>query len=177
VRQLNEAAGQRNTSALHYHFGSREGLLRAIVERHQAIVDADRARRLAAIHTDPEADSDSDAGPALATAVELIVAPLAERLRSPSGRDYLRIVPQCIDRKLLPPPALDLAVDMVRAHIAHLPPGARSRRMRAMLLFVFTMLADRAATPDRAVPYDEFVGELCAMATAVLTVPLAAASG
>jgi hypothetical protein len=66
---------------------------------------------------------------------------------------------------------------MVRAHIAHLPPGARSRRMRAMLLFVFTMLADRAATPDRAVPYDEFVGELCAMATAILTVPFTAASG
>jgi AcrR family transcriptional regulator len=173
VRQLNEAAGQRNTSALHYHFGSREGLLRAIVERHQAIVDADRARRLAAIPTDPDPDAD----PGLATAVELIVAPLAERLRSPSGRDYLRIVPQCIDRKLLPPPALDLAVDMVRAHIAHLPPGARSRRMRAMLLFVFTMLADRAATPDRAVPYDDFVGELCAMATAILTVPLTAASG
>jgi AcrR family transcriptional regulator len=169
VRQLNEAAGQRNTSALHYHFGSREGLLQAIVERHQAIVDADRARRLAAIPADPAPD--------LATAVELIVAPLAERLRSPSGRDYLRIVPQCIDRKLLPPPALGAAVDIVRAHIAHLPHGARSRRMRAMLLFVFTMLADRAAAPDRAVPYDEFVGELCAMATAILTVTVTAASG
>jgi AcrR family transcriptional regulator len=32
VRELNEVAGQRNASALHYHFGSREGLLRAIVE-------------------------------------------------------------------------------------------------------------------------------------------------
>jgi TetR/AcrR family transcriptional regulator, regulator of cefoperazone and chloramphenicol sensitivity len=159
VRQLNEAAGQRNTSALHYHFGSREGLLRAIVERHQAIVDADRARRLAAGPAEPD----------LPAAVELIVAPLAERLRSPSGCDYLRIVPQCIDRKVLAPPALDAAVSMVSAHLAHLPGAARSRRMRAMLLFVFTMLADRAAAPDGAIPGDEFVSDLCAMATAILT--------
>jgi hypothetical protein len=94
------------------------------------------------------------------------VAPLAERLRSPSGRDYLRIVPQCIDRKLLLPPALDAAVSIVSSH---LPTGARSRRMRAMMLFVFTMLADRAAASDETVPHDRFVRELCAMATAIVT--------
>ena len=160
MRQINEAAGQKNTSALHYHFGSRDGLLRAIVERHQAIVDADRARRLAAA---------APPTPDLPAAVELIVAPLAERLRSASGRDYLRIVPQCIDRKLLPPPALGAAVSMVSAHLAGLPDANRSRRMRAMLLFAFTMLADRAASPDQTIDDDEFVGDLCAMATAVLT--------
>jgi TetR/AcrR family transcriptional regulator, regulator of cefoperazone and chloramphenicol sensitivity len=159
VRQLNEAAGQKNTSALHYHFGSREGLLQAIVERHQAIVDAERASRLAAGPGDPD----------LPTAVELIVAPLAERLRSPSGRDYLRIVPQCVDRKLLLPPALDAAVSMVSSHLAHLPAGARGRRIRSMMLFVLTMLADRAAASDETVPHDAFVGELCVMATAILT--------
>lgn len=158
MRQLNEAADQRNASALHYHFGSREGLLRAIVERHQAIVDAERARHLADVP--PGAD--------LRRAVELIVVPLAERLRSPSGRDYLRIVPQCIDRKLLPPPALGAAVSMVSAHLAHLPDEIRRGRLRAALLFVFTMLADRAAAPDGTIPHDEFVDELCAMATALL---------
>jgi hypothetical protein len=100
------------------------------------------------------------------------VAPLAERLQSPSGRDYLRIVPQCIDRKLLPPPALGAAVSMVSHHLdhlTHLSDGARSRRMRAMLLFAFTMLADRAASPDETIPHDDFVNELCAMSTAILT--------
>ena len=99
------------------------------------------------------------------------MAPLAERLGSPSGRDYLRIVPQCIDRKLLVPPALDAAVSMVSGHLAHLPDAVRSRRMRAMMLFVFTMLADRAAAPDTTVPDDEFVRELCAMARAIVTAP------
>jgi hypothetical protein len=97
------------------------------------------------------------------------VAPLAERLRSPSGRDYLRIVPQCIDRKLLLPPALDTAVSMVSSQLAHLSSGARSRRIRSMMLFVLTMLADRAAASDETISDDAFVGELCAMATAILT--------
>jgi hypothetical protein len=66
------------------------------------------------------------------------------------------------------PPALDAAVSMVSAHLAHLPAAARSRRMRAMLLFAFTLLADRAAAPDATVTDDEFVTELCAMATAIL---------
>jgi AcrR family transcriptional regulator len=34
IRQINELAGQRNASALHYHFGSCQALLVAIVERH-----------------------------------------------------------------------------------------------------------------------------------------------
>src|SRR4051794_6204592 len=95
VRELNELAGQRNASALHYHFGSREGLLRAIVERHQQVVDHDRADRLEK-HTDPSVHD----------LVELVLAPLAEQLRSPSGRDYLRIVPQVLDMDGLGPPAL-----------------------------------------------------------------------
>jgi AcrR family transcriptional regulator len=33
LREINEAAGQRNTNALHYHFGDRDGLIGAIVER------------------------------------------------------------------------------------------------------------------------------------------------
>src|SRR5947209_12752520 len=96
VRQLNDEAGQRNASALHYHFGSRDGLVRAIVERHQAVVDAERMRRLEALPADAD----------VRTLVALYLEPLAEELRSPSGRDYLRIVPQVIDMANLEPPAL-----------------------------------------------------------------------
>jgi AcrR family transcriptional regulator len=38
LREINEAAGQRNTNALHYHFGDRDGLIRAIAARHTAIL-------------------------------------------------------------------------------------------------------------------------------------------
>ena len=32
IRQINAAAGQRNQSAIHYHFGSRDGILDAIMD-------------------------------------------------------------------------------------------------------------------------------------------------
>lgn len=33
MREINKAAGQRNTSAIHYHFGSKDALIEAIFER------------------------------------------------------------------------------------------------------------------------------------------------
>ena len=33
LREINRAAGQKNVAALHYHFGSRRGLMVAIFER------------------------------------------------------------------------------------------------------------------------------------------------
>ena len=39
LREINRAAGQSNNSALHYHFGSREALLQAVVRRHRDAID------------------------------------------------------------------------------------------------------------------------------------------
>ena len=45
LREINEAAGQRNTNALHYHFGDRDGLLRALTARHTTVL-GERQREL-----------------------------------------------------------------------------------------------------------------------------------
>ena len=153
VRELNEVAGQRNASALHYHFGSREGLLRAIVERHQARVDVERARRLEALDGEPD----------VRTLVELVLAPLAEELRSASGRDYLRIVPQLLDMPGLEPPALGKVMVLLGERLE------RPHRRRPMLLASFTLLADRAAR--RRDDHEAFVAELVSMATGMLLGP------
>lgn len=158
VKDLNELAGQRNASALHYHFGSRDGLLQAIVDRHTEVVDTDRAGRLDALGPDPT----------LHELVEVVLAPLAERLRSPSGRDYLRIVPQLLDLATVSPPALAQTMKRVGEHLGHLPEPVRRERQRAMLLATFTLLADRAARPKPALPHDEFVANLVDMATGML---------
>jgi AcrR family transcriptional regulator len=42
TREITEAAGQRNTSAVTYHFGSRAGMLSAILARHDASLDRQR---------------------------------------------------------------------------------------------------------------------------------------
>ncbi|RMB80384.1 TetR/AcrR family transcriptional regulator [Streptomyces shenzhenensis] len=43
-RQIGEAAGQANTTVVSYHFGSKAALVRAIMTRHAAHVDAIRQR-------------------------------------------------------------------------------------------------------------------------------------
>ena len=76
-------AGQGNDSAVGYHFGSREGLLRAIVERHLAAMEA--RRRVPA----------AEAG--LREVVAAIVEPTAALLLTEEGRDFLQIMEQVSD--------------------------------------------------------------------------------
>jgi AcrR family transcriptional regulator len=76
-------AGQANDSAVGYHFGSRDGLLRAIVARH--VTAMERRREV------PPDDAD------LRTLVELVVAPTADLLRTEDGRDFLLIMEQVSD--------------------------------------------------------------------------------
>jgi AcrR family transcriptional regulator len=68
LAQIQAEAEQRNASALHYHFGSREGLLAAMFERH---VPGIRARRQELLDI---AVGSSDLRPA----VEAIVLPIGE---------------------------------------------------------------------------------------------------
>jgi TetR/AcrR family transcriptional regulator, regulator of cefoperazone and chloramphenicol sensitivity len=86
-REITEAAGQRNVSALTYHFGSREAVLWAILDRHNEPVDTIRASLL----TDP-----IDQMPTRDLVGALLVA-YASRLATEEGRDYLRIVAQLTD--------------------------------------------------------------------------------
>src|SRR5438309_6346071 len=144
VRQLNAMAGQRNTTALHYHFGSRDGLVRAIVERHQAVVDAERMNRLERMAADPT----------VRDLVALYLEPLAAELDSASGRDYLRIVPQMLETPGLLPPALGKVTAMLQERID------KPDRLLSMILATTTLLADRAR---RKGPHDEFVADLVSM--------------
>lgn len=76
-------AGQANDSAVGYHFGSRQGLLDAIVAKHVTAMDARRA-------LPPRSDG-------LHILVEAIVVPTAELLATDDGRDFLRIMEQLAD--------------------------------------------------------------------------------
>lgn len=114
LRQINAAAGQRNSSALQYHFTDREGLLRAVLKRHGVEVEATRQTMLD--------EYEADALPDLRRLVGVLVRPLADKLSETSGRHYLRIYAEVINR---PDPKLD---EMVR-------PGRRDSltRWRALL--------------------------------------------
>ena len=164
VRELNALAEQRNSSALHYHFGSRAGLLRAIVEEHSASIDAVRASRWAALHGEPT----------LRDLVTVILAPLADELSASSGRDYLRIVPLTVDGPVVPPVLMEAFV-RAEARLLGLPSPLRRERLTSMFLAASTLLAARATRiedgRDISLGHQRFVGNLIDMMTAMLTAP------
>jgi AcrR family transcriptional regulator len=91
LREINREARQRNTTSLQYHFGDREGLLRAILAKHGREVHARRN----ALLDQYEANGVDDVR-ALASA---FVLPLVAKLHDPEGgRGYLRIAAELVNR-------------------------------------------------------------------------------
>lgn len=152
LRELYEAAGQRNSSALHYHFGSREGLLDAIREQHLGRIEAHRRDLLDAV----DASAAPDRVPAL---VRALAVPLLAELETASGRDFLRIVPLLMERPghhlhelVTTPPQTSRALALLRAELSGLPPAVVDQRLVDLLRFMATALADRARTVELQVP-------------------------
>jgi AcrR family transcriptional regulator len=85
LTQIVAEAGQKNRSALHYHFGSRAGVLSAVVNRRLAAVNARREAMMDAL----------PAAPSAAKVLRAEIAPLAQvALEEPWGPDYLSILAQ-----------------------------------------------------------------------------------
>lgn len=85
VRAVNAAAGA-NVAAVHYHFGSKDALVDAVLRRR---MDALGARRLAMLAALPAAGP-----PEVRAVVEALVVPLAELATEPggSGPAYVRVL-------------------------------------------------------------------------------------
>ena len=90
LRAINAGAGL-SPAALHYHFGSKEALVEALLERRMALLMARRGELLDAL--------EHDAGtPHCRGLVHALVAPLAELLarEGESGRRYLRLLSRLV---------------------------------------------------------------------------------
>jgi len=85
LRQINQAANQKNIAAIHYHFGSRERLVRAVLEHRWSRLDRRRSEMLR--RTDRMKD--------LGFYLEAFIIPLSEELAPrPEGNHYLRFITQ-----------------------------------------------------------------------------------
>ncbi|MDI2125177.1 TetR/AcrR family transcriptional regulator [Yinghuangia seranimata] len=179
LNEINTAAGQRNASALQYHFRSREGLLRALLERHIPQVRARRDELLAAADADPEK---------VRRAAEAFVLPLAELLEDGwRGRAFLRIVAELMAdpsrsapevRQLLDATAADEAYARIWKHGRGVPALLRPERMRVGGTMVLHALADRArlleheGRPTQIAP-ELFTGNLVDMFLGATLAPVA----
>jgi AcrR family transcriptional regulator len=84
LREINRQAAQRNVSALQYHFGDRDGLLQAVLEKHRQATEPQRHVLLDRY----EATTPGDVRQLAAA----FVVPLAAKLADPDGgRAYLQI--------------------------------------------------------------------------------------
>ncbi|WP_169948021.1 helix-turn-helix domain-containing protein [Microbispora sp. H11081] len=98
LREINAVAGQRNSTALQYHFGDRAGLLKAVLAKHRPEIEARRHQLL------DEYEARGPLPPACArrTLAAALVRPAAAKLSDPDGgRAYLRVMEQLVHR--MPP--------------------------------------------------------------------------
>jgi AcrR family transcriptional regulator len=169
LRAINQAAGQRNSSALQYHFTDRNGLVRAVLAKHRAVTDPRRH----ALLDQYEVDGNQDLRPLAAA----LVLPLATKLHDPDGgRAFLQINAEVYTRagsvlELVPRP--DRADSVRRWHrIADSLLPVTERKVLhtrfAANRFAFVELGRRAAAPPRR---DDrlFTSHLIDLVTALLT--------
>ena len=165
-RQITEAAGQKNESALNYHFGTRNELIIALLTRRGKELDDARSERLAQIGDNPTTRE----------LVHLLVEVYANCLHTENGCHYLRIVDQL--RGWMPDWEFIASFedDNVHEHLRYileiLQKETDAQRVLAMIMLMTAMTATRAqqVSVGRKLPntHDEYVETLTDMLTGVL---------
>ena len=175
LRDINELAGQRNASALHYHFGGRPELVQAIIDRYR-LSDEEHAAIEAELRSGSARDPRRRAKGSSTAA--------AAWLATPDGRDYIRVVFQFVIRLPLrqhllegtEPPSLASVraqADLIHEALPDLPEHLVRERAVASFDLVLLQVAERARIIDDEdgrglLAEDEWKANLVDMATGFL---------
>jgi len=175
LREIGQAAGQRNNAAAQYHFGDRAGLIDAIFAyrahrnnpRRQALLD--------------EMESQGDC--TLSEIVAALVLPVVDHVAEPgnhyvgfldrwynSGTDYGRPITPGPES-----PAMHRMADLLRRCLPELPTAVVDRRLAIAVQWMVRSLAayERAVTTgDQVRPLCDHVDELVVMLAAAIGAPL-----
>ncbi len=87
LNEINKAAGQKSSSALHYHFGGKKKLLEAILKPHYESIEERHKELLPSLK--PQAS--------VREAVLAFITPFIEKLDDERGVHYLRIYAQLLE--------------------------------------------------------------------------------
>ena len=169
LKQIVEDAGQKNASALHYHFGGRGGLLAAIIESNNEHIETDRKEMLDSFGTSAT----------LEQLVQAVTYPLARQMRTSYGLEFIIIVSQLQDKFRLwdtasqtPPQALR-AFHAISEHLAgEFDLATRRERVELFLNLVVSSLSARARQRLRGVEPEllgrDFIENLVTMSVGAL---------
>jgi AcrR family transcriptional regulator len=180
IAEIVREAGQRNASALHYHFGSRDGVLVALLERHIPDIRKRRVELLEHALAQPGGD--------VRSAVEAIVRPLTEFAHGGwRERAYLRYGSDLVNKLDRASPAVrDLlhetsgyeAWDLFKDRCPQVPLRIWVERRVICMALIGRAAADRAALDDvddpddNRLPDDEWVDNLIDMVIGAMTAPI-----
>jgi AcrR family transcriptional regulator len=169
LRTVQSLAEQRNKSAAQYHFGSRSGLIEAVVRTRMAPVNDRRGELLDRL----EGPDDP------AELVDVLVRPLAEATTTGASH-WARFLAQCGTDPTLAQVVATASeghayrdcVRRLRRSLDHLPEPLRARRVDHAIALAITSLAATESRADAGtLPVDAEIDDLIAMCTAVATTP------
>jgi AcrR family transcriptional regulator len=186
LNEINARAGQRNKTALQYHFGGRDGLVQAILARHGVPL---RHRR-EELHAELTASGTLDE---VRTLVSLHVIPLSEYMTlGRSERHYVEIWADLLGspatrtediRHLLDDPVqTDTARRLVAIMSERMPRELAVERLTSMMQSAVHMLADRARVENAPEPRRDLLplpiatANLVDMIAGALTAPVSTAT-
>jgi AcrR family transcriptional regulator len=175
MRQIRIAAGQRNEGAVQYHFGDRNGVIKALAERHSPRVQEIQERIVATHGTRPS----------LRQLVDAMTRPMAEYCTyGPSERAWTKILADLITDPTLgfatlqegsPPLAARIGTSVYERLATTLTPQLAGDRVWAVTQFTIHVTADRSRLSDdpnaarRLTPDDVFIDNVVTMAYGALT--------
>lgn len=183
--EITRQAGQRNRGAVHYHFGSREGMVAAVLEQHADDVGRREIELIEVARSRPDDD--------LASVVEALVRPVTEVSEMGwRGRCYIVIVGELVQQDITPlGPEVQAAMartggyelfslmrDRLRPMAMDL--ALENERLALVTGCIMHAVADRARAAElpptgrEPLPTERFIRNLVAMGTAMLNAPLPA---
>lgn len=176
---ITRRAGQRNRGAVHYHFGSRDGLIVAVIDQHAGFLARREGELLEHARTRPDDD--------IASVLESIVRPAVELAETGTdGRRYLMIVGQLVEEyhRLHPDVAAALertggvpVYELLESRLPAYDDALRAERLALVTSFILRSVADRARSQEQTVPgraqlpTERFIANLVAMAAGMTTAP------
>jgi len=173
LRHVNQAANQKNMSAAHYHFGSREGLVRAVLMYRWSTLDRRRKEFL---------DRKSDAK-GIRFYLEAFIMPLIEQLKPREEGNYFIRFMQQYERytgdyefaKEHTPAGVEIYRNLDRL-IGYIPEEVRSLRIGYLINMIHSVLAAAEERLDRQKVSPAEIEIIAAntidMFTSALTAPL-----